>query len=125
VKTVLIVDSDLGFVLWLGRILYDAGYEAFPATGVREATALTSEFEGKIDLLIVNPSLVGAIDLVDSLRRAKGDLKVLALLDEDDQQPSSLPNADAHARKPPEGDEAASRWWLGIVGRLLFLDCAA
>ena len=39
-RTILIVDSDLGFVFWLGRALHDAGYEALPAKDVPEATAI-------------------------------------------------------------------------------------
>ena len=39
-RSILIVDSDLGFVFWLGRALHDAGYEALPAKDVPEATAI-------------------------------------------------------------------------------------
>jgi hypothetical protein len=43
---------------------------------------------------VVNPALSGAIDFVNTLRRAQGDLKVLAVLDEKDQQASQIPGAD-------------------------------
>jgi ActR/RegA family two-component response regulator len=122
VKTVLLVDGDLGFVLWLGRTLYDAGYEAFPATTIPEAVAVINELKAKIDLLMVNPSLIGTTELVDSLCRARAGLRVLVLLDEQGKGAGQIPNADATIQKPPE---AASAWWLGIVGQLLLRDCAA
>jgi DNA-binding response OmpR family regulator len=125
VKRVLILHSDLGFVLWLGQALSDAGYEAFPATGVGDATGLISELTEEIHLLIVDPTLAGAIDLVDSLRRSQRDLKVIALLDDEDKQAGRIPRPDIRAHKPGEANAAASAWWVRTVGQLLFRDCAA
>jgi hypothetical protein len=125
VKTVLILDSDLGFVLWLGRALYDAGYDAFPATGVVDAANLVSELGGKVDLFIANPCLGGAIDLVDSIRRTQRNLKVIALLDEEDEPIGQVSSPDICACKPREADAAASSWWVRTVSQLLFRDCAA
>ena len=58
-KTILITDRDLGFVFWLGQLLDDAGYQALPARSSVDAIALQNQFHLKIDLLILNPSLVG------------------------------------------------------------------
>jgi ActR/RegA family two-component response regulator len=125
VKTVLIIESDLGFVFWLGRALQDASYEALPAKGVQEATALVSELNAEIDLLIVNPSLAGAVEFVHALRHSRRDLKILAVPGEKDQQAHPIPSVDAVVWKPPELDQAASALWLSIVGQLLLRDCAA
>ena len=32
--SILLIDSDLGLLFWLGRILDHAGYQAFPARSV-------------------------------------------------------------------------------------------
>jgi hypothetical protein len=43
-KTVLIVDEDLGFVFWLGRLLTETGYQAWPArSGVEAAIQAPDE----------------------------------------------------------------------------------
>jgi hypothetical protein len=122
VRTILIVDSDLGFVFWLGQALLDAGYEALPAKGVREATALIEELKTEIDLLIINPALAGAPDLANSLRRFRGDLKVLAMLGEKDQEAGQIPNPDATIRKPLQVNLNVSALWLGIINQLLVRD---
>ncbi|HKE24889.1 MAG TPA: hypothetical protein VKB88_21150 [Bryobacteraceae bacterium] len=44
-KAVLIIDGDLGFVFWLGKLLADAGYQALPAKGFSEANALLDEMQ--------------------------------------------------------------------------------
>jgi DNA-binding NtrC family response regulator len=118
-KTVLIVDDDLGFVFWLGRLLVDAGCQAVPAKGFSEAQALLDELDLQVDLLVVNPSLSGEPAFVDNLRRAQANLKVLAVLGED-LPPNSPPrNADIVARKPVQADSAAGILWVKMVEQAL------
>ena len=64
-KTVLIIDSDLGFVFWLGRILQGAGCEVIPAKSSAEASVLLSELSTGVDLLIVDSRLAGVVDFAD------------------------------------------------------------
>ena len=49
-KTVLVIDSDLGFVFWLGRGLDQAGYPSFPAKSVPNAKTLLNELKIAVDL---------------------------------------------------------------------------
>ena len=121
--TVLIVESDLGFVFWLGQVLLGAGYEALPAKGVADASALVRELKAQVDVLIVNPSLAGASNLVKTLRRSRGDLKVMAVLSDTDQQPPPIPHADAEIRKPLRTDRIAGFLWIRSVEQLLARRC--
>lgn len=118
-KTVLIIDTDLGFVFWLGQALLEGGYNALPAKGVPEAKALLSELEAETDLLIVNPCLAGAADLIDALRASNVELKVLALRGEQDLSAAKIPCPDASIRKPLRPDRIASSLWLRTVEQLL------
>ena len=68
-RTILIVDGDLGLVLWLGRMLVDAGHDAVPAQNIAEADRLMRELDLRVDLLVINPSLQGAADLLERLNR--------------------------------------------------------
>jgi DNA-binding NtrC family response regulator len=105
-KTVLIVDSDLGFVFWLGQELDAAGYRAFPARSVTDATALLGELKIGVDLLIVNPALPHAAGFVETLGGSNNDLKVVAVSDNESVL-DIVRNIDRHCRKPKRMDESA------------------
>jgi hypothetical protein len=118
-KTVLIIDDDLGFVFWLGRILADAGCQPLPAKGVSEACAWLSELNTEIDLLIVNPSLAGAADFTKTLRRSGRNVRILAALSNEDQPADQTQDADIVIRKPLQLDATAGSSWLKIVAHAL------
>jgi len=117
-KTVLIIDADFGFVFWLGQVLGDAGWQAVPAKGFSEATALISQLRMEIDLLVVNPILTGAADFVHALRCSQPNLKVLVVL-EKEQQVGPIQNADAIVRKPLQVDRVAGALWTRIIEQIL------
>jgi DNA-binding response OmpR family regulator len=123
-ETILIIDSDLGFTLWLGEALCAAGHAPLPATRISEAVAV-SRLARKIDLVIVNPSLDGALDFVDRLRCEQDDLKVLAVIDETADDIAVVSGVDAGVRKPKVADNGARTWWQGIIRQLLIRYCAA
>jgi DNA-binding NtrC family response regulator len=118
VKTVLIIDPDLGFVFWLGQILLSNGYDAFPAKGVPEANTLLGELGVEVHLLIINSSLAGAPNLVDELRRSTADLKVLVVAGDAASHIRQIPSPDAILRKPLHTDRVASSVWLRSVEEL-------
>ena len=76
-NTVLIVDSDLGFVFWLGQKLNEVGHHAWPAVSVSNAKALAARFDPNV--LIVNFSLPGAEAFVKSFQRSHTEVRILAL----------------------------------------------
>lgn len=78
--TILILDDDLGFALWLGQALSAASCRVLPATSVTEAAALVSHFQLTVDLVLLNPSVAGGADFTRTLRREQGYLRV-AMLD--------------------------------------------
>lgn len=79
VATILILDDDLGFALWLGQALSAANCRVLPATSVTEAAALVSHFGLTVDLVIRNPSIAGGADFTRTLRREQGYLRVAVL----------------------------------------------
>jgi len=79
VATILILNDDLGFALWLGQALSASNCEALPATNVSEAEALIGHFKLDIDLVIVNPMVPGAVDFTRALRREQGHLHIATL----------------------------------------------
>src|SRR5215472_5695366 len=90
VTNVLIVDTDLGLVFWLGQALDAAGYETYPAKGVTEAVSLLAELKLRIDVLIVRHDLEGAETFASELRWSQGGhLKTVALLEDADGERSA------------------------------------
>lgn len=117
--TVLIVDRDLGFIFWLGRMLDDVGYRAIPAKDVRNAISLLDELSLDIDVLIVNAWLPGIVSWVDFLRQSRRDLKVIAVVE--DSEAPHLAGVDASKPRPSRLDEETRSEWLHLIRNLL--DC--
>jgi hypothetical protein len=114
---VLIIDEDLGFVFWLGRVLIDAGYEVWPARNTADAATLVNELETRMDLLIINPNSKGAEEFVADRRRVN-KFKTISIQAPDDGT-GSLPGVDTKLIKPLRPDEISGLEFLGIVERLL------
>src|ERR1700681_144903 len=95
IKTVLIVDPELGFVFWLGQALDRAGYQALPARNCEDATELLKQLNVEIHLLIVGHSVMGAAAFAEALRHSQGHLKVIAVIGDGEEPVSPFPGADA------------------------------
>ena len=120
-KTILLVDRDLGFVLWLGAALDRAGYRALPAPGSQEVVELLNELRVPVHLLVVACSLPDASALVRSLRLSQEHLKIIALTDDGAQPCPSVPEADLYCQRSGPG-EASERQWLETIQGLLAVD---
>jgi DNA-binding response OmpR family regulator len=107
-KAILLIDTDLGFLFWLGQALDRAGYEAFPARGIPQAVALLAEFHLTVGSVILNYSLPGAEKFIVGLRQSQNYLKVISLVES--RQPLA-PGVDGICCKPSEINER-SRWEL-------------
>jgi len=111
---ILLIDRDLGFLFWLGRVLDQGGFDAFPAKSIPDAEALIAEFQLSIGLLILNCALSGAQEFIANMRQGHKDLKAIALL-----SPGQLtvvpPNVDAVCHKPTEIHAASKIIWLETV----------
>jgi DNA-binding NtrC family response regulator len=101
VKTILILDNDVGFVFWLGKILTEAGYQVVPALRIREALRLIRSLGLTIDLLIMSPAAAGAAEFIQTLRRQKEGLRIIVPVE--DPLETQLAYIEVHGvgRKPP------------------------
>jgi len=77
--TLLVVDNDVGFVWWLGEIFTEAGYHVVPALNCSQALTAIKKFHLQINLLVVNPALIGAVRLVTSLECTRYDLRIVLI----------------------------------------------
>lgn len=117
-KTVLLVDENLGFLFWLGRLLAQAGYDPLPAKDVVGASQLLKETGARIDVLVVQGSCPGAAGLAEDLRRTQPDLKFIAALGPHEDANSAPASADAIERKCLTLDVAAALQWLDAIRRV-------
>ncbi len=69
---ILVLDDDLGFAVWLARLLSDAGYTAAPASRIEEAEVIIGWLLD-IRLVIANFNLPGCQGVLDTLTH-RGDL---------------------------------------------------
>jgi hypothetical protein len=99
----------------------NAGYETLPAKSTADASALLEQLKLEIDVLIVNPSLDGASEFANTLRRLQGHLKVIAVIDPRDEPPSLFPGADASEFRPLNPDKESRLQWLQTIQHVLEL----
>jgi CheY-like chemotaxis protein len=108
-KSVLVADDDLGFALWAGRILAEAGHPTWPAKTFSDALKRFEEPDANFRLLLIDPGFPGAPYLVQTARRKYPGLKVALLR----QPPDAIDlGADAVITKPANVDspDMASAW---------------
>ena len=117
-RTVLIVDPDLGFLLWLGQLLADAGYCGLPALTVQEATTLIGTLNLTVDLLIIDPTVAGAAAFVRALRRERY-VGVIAVITSMAELDVGMRGVDAVRSKPTTADDLEASEWLRTIGHLL------
>ena len=124
-RQILVVDGDLGFVLWFAATLVEAGYAAFPAPSVRTALTLARRLDPHLDVLVVNQRMVGAGSLVGRLKGNQPELKVAALVDVENPPVTLLPFADVTIPKPPRADRKTASRLVHVIDHLLALNRAA
>jgi DNA-binding response OmpR family regulator len=116
VKTVLILDEDLSYVFWLGRVLIDAGYQAWPARSGSDAAFLIKELGIQLDLLIVNLSACGAVAFLDNQRR-QTSFKIIVIQTEEESAIAEGVDATLFKAGPP--DELSRIEWMTVIERVL------
>jgi len=117
-KTVLLLDRDLGFVLWLGATLDRAGYRALPAPSSQAVVELFNELQVPVHLLVVACSLPDASTVVRSLRLSQQHLKIIALTDDGEEPCPSVPDADLYCRRSGPGEASEAQWVETVQGLL-------
>lgn len=78
---VLIIDEDLGFLMWLGELFAELGCQAMPALHCRQGLALAKQLKLPITILIANPELRGYQQMVRLLTAANPGLRVIPIRD--------------------------------------------
>ena len=110
-QTILVVDDDLGFVMWLGRMLADMGYRALPARNGSEAIGQIERTKIPVDLVMVNLALPGGRALVKTLARLDPPARVVSI-----QEPTVPLVAETQAvvtlRKPGASEPLSREMWL-------------
>lgn len=111
-KRILIVDSDVGFVYWLGAVLIAAEHQPWPAVSASNAISVVDLVPlVRLDFLIVNASLPGVSELIAQLRRTQANLRVLAL----GARHKSLRGVNAWRPKTGPRDDTEGREWVRVI----------
>lgn len=79
--TVLIVDENLGFLFWLGDIVTETGCLSVPALNSLQAIFFVRELKVEIDLLIVNPTLAGVSEMIQTINNAQHSFQIVSSAD--------------------------------------------
>ena len=102
--TVLLLDSELGFLFAISHELAQREISAFPARSVVEARGLIAQFDLKLDLLVVNCARPGACDFAAELSRQNAALKVIGIVTAGHTCQKCVERISAHFRDPDDRD---------------------
>jgi hypothetical protein len=75
---ILVVDEDLGFIFWLGEIAEEIGCTCIPALSCWEAISSIKAFDVEIDLLIVNLTLEGVGEMIQTMTREQCPFQIVS-----------------------------------------------
>ena len=117
IGAVLLVDSDLGFVFWLGQTLEKGGYVAFPAKNLPEAFKLIASLHFSVAVMIVDESLPDLPQYISTIRLEHRGVKIILLIEHDDV--GLRVDVDARCRRADPADENSAREWLQLIRRVL------
>ena len=77
---ILILDDDLGFAMWLGQVLTEAGMTAFPAsTGAEALSLIDAPGFPPIELVIANFDLNASRNVIEAVAARGGKFRIIAL----------------------------------------------
>jgi hypothetical protein len=117
-KTILLLHEDLGFVFWLGHILDQAGYEAYPARMVSDAFTLIADLCPQVDLVVCDPQMDGVGVLLAGLSHLQPSLKVVFVESSAFRTPTGLRVTSAVYPKPEHISESTKAEWLQLIAGL-------
>jgi hypothetical protein len=115
---ILLIDSDVGFIFWLGKALDLAGYESLPAINIRAATELIEEHRLITDILVIDPFVQGALPFLFHLRQSHPSLKAVAALPVESEKLPDLSGFEAIRRKPTRLTGDAASEWVDLIDSL-------
>jgi hypothetical protein len=116
--TALIIDDDLGFVCWLGEIFKEAGCRVLPALSCGDAVMLTKRLSVKPDLIILNPHLGGAANMLQNYIQTEPLFNIATI-----GPPSKALGASIHVHatleRPSPSEPLLREEWLEKLRKLL------
>ena len=118
-ETILLVDDDLAFVFWLGRILDAEGYAAFPAKSADDGRNLVAQCRLAVDLLIINKAIVGLSTFIKDLRVSQPSVEILVVVDPASTDSLTLDPSDTVLRKPERLDAVCRDELLASVQNVI------
>jgi ActR/RegA family two-component response regulator len=113
----LIIDHDLGFMMWLGELFTELGYQTAPASNCRQALALIQRIDLPIAILVINPELRGAKRMIKALVAANPNLRLVlirgaAAAESDIQAPFTL-------ERPSPAETISRPDWAARIRKVL------
>jgi hypothetical protein len=122
----LIIDDDLGFVMWLGEVCHELGWQSVPALHCRKALAWMERFDLPVTAAMVNPELSGAASAVKQIAVCNPGARIVLIC----SRPGSMAPGPtrrarrsivAHAvlRRPSPGEAVFHADWAQEVRKLL------
>ncbi len=115
----LIIDDDLGFVMWLGEIFTELGCQAVPALHCRQALAFIQRIDLPIAILVLNPELRGAKRTVKVLVAANPGLRLVLIQGSGLHANPSGIQARFTLERPSPGDPISRPEWAARIRRVL------
>jgi DNA-binding NtrC family response regulator len=116
--TALIVDDDVGFILWLGEMLTETGYQTVPALQCRQALTLVKKLDLRVDVLVVNPELRGAARAMKVLASEHPRLRVV-LICNSSTPPAVLDSNHAKLERPSAWEPISRPQWIAKIRKVL------
>ncbi len=117
--TALIVDDDVGFILWLGEMLTESGYQAIPALHCRQALTLVKKLALRVDVLVVNPELSGATQAMKTLSSGHPRLRVVLIRDPSAPPGPVLDPNHATLERPSAWEPISRPQWVTKIRKVL------
>lgn len=125
----LIIDHDLGFLMWLGEVFLEAGCAAVPALHCRQALAVAKRLTPPITMLLLSPELPGAARTVKALTAANPAMRVVLIRNSPAhaeggsvrcgiQNPSGI-RARSTLERPSPWEPISRPEWVSKIRRLL------
>ena len=125
----LIIDDDLGFLMWLGELFASLGWQSVPSLHCRQALALTKQFDLPIRTLVINPELRGAKQLLARLAAAYPGLRVVLIPNAPvchtglspslRQAPPRGIRACSLLERPAPGEQVSRTEWVSKIRKML------
>jgi DNA-binding NtrC family response regulator len=117
--TALIVDDDVAFILWLGEMFTESGYQAIPALHCRQALTLVKKLALRVDVLVVNPELRGATRAMKTLASEYPKLRVVLIRDPSAPGPAPVDSNHATLDRPSAWEPISRPQWVTKIRKVL------